>query len=153
MRPRASHVDLVPTLMTLLGVPDDGPKVDGLPLFEPGPGGLRPLARERVQIAELLRRRQIVRSVLLGDWKYLAAPRWLEPTQRPGADEAGRGDAPNLWGPPLREEVFDLASDPGERHNALAEHARVRDELAGVLERFRGTGPNYGFPPETRAAR
>jgi arylsulfatase A-like enzyme len=153
VRPRASHVDLVPTLLTLLGVSDDGSKVDGLPLFEPGPGGLRPLTRERVQIAELLRHRQVVRSVLLDHWKYLAAPHWLEPAQRPGADEGGREDAPDLWGPPQREEVFDLASDPGEHHNALAEHARVRDELAGVLERFRGTGPNYGFPLDTRAAR
>jgi arylsulfatase len=151
--PRASHVDLVPTILTLLGVPDDGSKVDGRPLFEPGPDGLRPLTRERVQIAELLQRRQIVRSVLVGDWKYLAAQRWLEPAQRSGAGERTPGDAPDLWGPPLREEVFELRGDPRERRDAVAKHARVRDELADVLERFRGTGPNYGFPPEARSAR
>jgi len=148
IKTRASHVDLVPTLLDLLGVPDGGSKVDGVPLFEIGPDGLRPVSRERVQIAELLlARRQIVRALLLDDWKYLAAWRWVDPSERASGHERSPGAAPDLWGPPLREELFHLGEDPGERRNRIDANPDVHRELAAALERFHSAGPNYGFAP------
>jgi len=83
--------------------------------------------------------------VLLDDWKYVAAWSWVPPGERWQRD-AGRPDAPpDLWGPPLREELYHLGDDPGERNDRMASDAAVARELAGVLERFRDTGPNYGF--------
>jgi hypothetical protein len=97
-----------------------------------------------VQIAELLlAKRQIVRAVLLDDWKYLATWRRVDPAER--GRRAGAAPADEPWGTPVREELFDLAADPGETRNVVAAEPRVRDGLAGVLEKFRGSGPNYGF--------
>jgi arylsulfatase A-like enzyme len=146
VRARASHVDVVPSLLDLLGITRDGPKLDGLALFEMGPEGMRPVSRERVQIAELLiPRRQIVRAVLLDDWKYVAAQTWIDPADRSGDDARPAGAVPDLWAPPVREELYHLGDDPGEARDRIGGEADVRRELAAVLARFRDTGPNYGF--------
>jgi arylsulfatase A-like enzyme len=147
---RASHVDLVPTLLTLLGVSDDGSEFDGSPLFEADSEHVIPATSERARIAELLiPRRQILRSVLQGDWKYVATWRQLDPSKRATVRERPRDREPDLWGAPVREELFYLGADPGERRNRLAAHPGVRRRLFEVLARFRDTGPNYGFAPGT----
>ena len=117
----------------------------------------RPYAREdeRVQIAELLlAKRQVVRAVLLDDWKYLATWRALDPSERSGAHDRPAATAIDLWGTPVREELYDLGSDPGERREVGAAEAHEREALASALATFRSTGPNYGFaddPPAERA--
>jgi arylsulfatase len=148
VRARASHVDLVPTLLDLLGVPAASAKVDGVPLFEMSRDGLRPLTRERVQIAELLlSKRQIVRALLFDDWKYVATWRWVDPSQRASAHERPPAGASELWGPAVREELYHLGEDPGELRNRIDARADVHHELAAVLARFESAGPNYGFAP------
>jgi arylsulfatase A-like enzyme len=134
-------VDVVPSVLDLLGVPLEGSKLDGVPVFAIDAHGARPRVDERVQIAELLlAKRQIVRAVLLDDWKYLATWRAVDPLRR---SEAREHAAVDLWGSPVHEEVYDLAGDPQERRNVITAEATVRDTLAGVLDKFRATGPNY----------
>jgi arylsulfatase len=143
---RASHVDLVPTLLTLLGVPDDGSEFDGSPLFEAGAERVIPATSEHPRIAELLiPRRQIVRSVLQGDWKYVATWRRLDPLERATTRKRPQDHELDLWGAPVREELFHLGADPGERRNLIATNARVRHDLTAALARFRDAGPNHGF--------
>jgi arylsulfatase len=143
---RASHVDLVPTFLTLLGVPDDGSEFDGSPLFEATAEGAIPAVNERPRIAELLiPRRQIVRSVLQGDWKYVATWRRLDPSERAAFRERPRDREVDLWGKPVREELYHLGADPGERRNVIATNARVHRDLGAALARFRSAGPNHGF--------
>jgi len=149
---RASHVDLVPTLLTLLGVPDEGSELDGRSLFEVGPERVTAATSGRPRIAELvIPRRQIVRSVLRGDWKYVATWRRLDPSERGSAREGPPDSEPDIWGPPVREELFHLASDPGEHRNLIAANPRVRRELFDALARFRDAGPNHAFAPGTAA--
>jgi arylsulfatase A-like enzyme len=146
-------VDLVPTLLALLGVPDDGSEFDGHPLFQVGAEGVVPETSERPQIAELLiPRRQIVRSVLEGDWKYVATWRRLDPSERATAHDRPPDPDLDFWGPPVHEELFHLGTDPGERRNLIAEEARARRELTAALARFRDAGPNHGFTAAAASA-
>ena len=45
----------------------------------------------------------------------------------------------------MREELYHLGEDPGERRNVIAEQARVHRDLGAALARFRDAGPNHGF--------
>jgi len=124
-----SGVDLLPTLLDLTGVPGDGLQLDGIPVldsagrFKPPPPGEGPFVAEL-----MIRERTMQRTAIKGDWKYIASYRWLAPEQRPEAarieqDLRDQGyDRPMLpWGPVVREELYNLAEDPGEH-----------DDLAGV---------------------
>lgn len=145
---RASHVDLVPTLLTLLGVRDDGSEFDGDSLFETDALRAIPATSERPRIAELLiPRRQVVRSVLQGDWKYVATWRRLDPPERATPRRRSPDRELDLWGPPVREELFFLPADPGEHRNLIATNARVHRELFDALASFRDAGSNHGFAP------
>jgi arylsulfatase A-like enzyme len=153
---RASHVDVVPSVLELLGVPREGSKVDGVPVFTIDADGTRPRDDERVQIAELLlAERQIMRAVLLDNWKYLATWQSVDPSERAEARVRAEAGAIDLWGSPVREEIYDLAGDPEERRNLVSTETQALDTLAAVLDKFRSAGPNYGFadnPPGSSAA-
>ena len=41
-----------------------------------------------------------------------------------------------------RYELYDLSADPGQAHNALAEHPEVVAELAALLESYRALIPD-----------
>jgi len=92
--------------------------------------------------------------VTWGDAKYLAAQRWLAPDARYAADQAGAGGAPplDLAAPPSHEELYDLATDPGERRDQLAatpERSREgRERLAGSLGAARAPREAPVVPPE-----
>jgi len=127
---RVSALDVVPSLLGLLGIAAPSARLDGAPLFSLDPGAATPEVGPRVQIAELLIPfRNPARAVTWGDAKYLAAQRWLAPEARYAADQAGASGAPPLdpAAPPSHEELYDLATDPGE----------TRDQLAAAPERGR----------------
>jgi len=145
VRTRASQVDVVPTVLALLGV-GDGETFDGSSIFEIEGPVVRPRLQERTHVAELLiARRQIVRAVLRDDWKYIASWRRVPPADRGSRPEATPATAPDLWGPPVREELFELRSDPGEKDDRSASEPGILSELADALAEFRDRGPNYGF--------
>jgi arylsulfatase A-like enzyme len=140
----ASHVDVVPTVLDLLGVDAALAAGDGRPLFSRAAEGPVPIVEDRVQIAELvLRERQIVRAVLDGRWKYILSHRVVGPMERSVHDvEAARAQLPDPWGPVVREELYDRDRDPSERRNLLLdddnlEAERVRVRLGGHLEALR----------------
>jgi arylsulfatase len=158
-----SHVDVLPSLLSLLGVPmpkagdatTDG--LDGSSLFELGPPAVRPRVTERPQIAELLvAQRQVLRAVLLDDWKYVASWRWLDPEQRFEGQRAGAPPAAELRGPPRRESLYRLSEDPGETRDRLDEApavlARLREVLAAHLSASRAAGSLPSEPaPDAQA--
>jgi arylsulfatase len=148
-----SLVDVMPTVLQLLEV-DTGPReLDGRPLF--GSENPEPVAPEDegTVIAELLiRERSVLRAVVQGEWKYIAAYRWLAPEDRPAAAaeqdaarQANRGKPRVLWSTPVREELYWLARDPEERQDLSKERPEKLAELRRTLQRYRNRTERSGL--------
>jgi arylsulfatase A-like enzyme len=164
----ASHVDIVPTVLDLLGVDVATEASDGRRLFDYAAGGLAPTLEDRAQIAELiLPERQILRAVVTGRWKYITSHQSVPAGERSAHDvEAAVAGSAGGSGPVIREELYDLDRDPGERRNLLlagddSEAARVRARLARQLHDLRARsaaetttrlpGKHLDVSPEDRA--
>jgi arylsulfatase A-like enzyme len=164
----ASHVDIVPTVLDLLGVDAAFEATDGRRLFGYAEGGLAPTLEERAQIAELiLPERQILRAIVTGRWKYITSHQSVPPGERSAHDvEAALAGSAGGSGPVIREELYDLDRDPGEGRNLLlagddSEVVRVRARLARQLRDLRASSaaatptslPSklLDAPPEDRA--
>jgi arylsulfatase A-like enzyme len=127
--------DVAPTLLELLGVASGAP-ADGRSLAAVVRGGPEPAPRplfgvRRLVSEEVAWDRGVELSVRDQRWKY-------------------------VWDSEAEHELYDLAADPGELRNVLAEHAGVAAELRGLLERhvegmprMRDAAP---LSDETRAA-
>ncbi|MDQ7005817.1 MAG: sulfatase-like hydrolase/transferase [Acidobacteriota bacterium] len=105
-----STTDLAPTLLGLLDV-TPGEDFEGRDLLADPPSADRPLYTESIYAHEELGWSPLY-GLRQGDWVYIAAP---------------------------REELYDLATDPAERHNLAAEHpertARMRTTLEEMQRR------------------
>lgn len=157
-----STVDIAPTLLALLGVAQGREAFDGVPLLLRGRSGKPVVAHvpERPLFAELLLgERNVLRGVMQDGWKYIAAVRWLEPDERPQAAarenelrrQAGGGLVPQ-WGPPVREELFRLASDAREQRNLASRAPGTVAELRTLVENFASRCPARRSPPRTLSA-
>jgi len=131
-------IDVAPTLLDLLAVPP--PKeVHGRSLVpslaRPGAGGAGKPAFSQYGDAP-------VATVLADGWKLVDNPRGYDPVCIPHAP-------PHSY-PLAKEELYDLARDPGETRNlAASEPARVAD-LQGLLRRrFAGVGRSTGKKQES----
>jgi arylsulfatase len=150
---RVSGVDLSPTLDVLFGdTPEAGP---GEPLLEWTPDGWSPRRREGPVHFELgVQTRLLVRGVAADGWKYLEARRWLAPAEREIAVrrkeiyfQPDSKEWVDPWGPVVRQELFELASDPAERRHRSDAPERL-DQLRGLLE---ATRPAVPLEPRQRA--
>lgn len=155
---RAATVDVLPTLLRLMVIPHDRGDLDGEPLFDVTGGRIRALPVGRPFVGELLiPERNVVRTSIAANWKYLAAWKWLPPSARPSAarveDEVRRvgGDktVDVFRGPIVHEELYDLARDPHEAHDTLAAAPDVRRALRARLEAYVvGSGAGGSRAPE-----
>ena len=130
---RVSLVDVLPSILGLVGVESDAPDglVDGVSLFEPGSG--RPRAVSRPHFAELLvAERNAVRAVILDDWKYMAYHRWSEPEARHDLEPI----PVDLSSLPLREELYHLAEDPGELRDRSSEFPERVESFRAMLRKY-----------------
>ena len=127
----ADHVSLIDLLPTLLGFAGLGNPLDDLqgePLFHGQAGALSYASAGRPVIAELLlETRSNLRVVIQDGHKYMAATRWYTPAECAAAArrqtrelallKAGRlAPLPDVYGPMVHEEYYDLGADPGEAH-------------------------------------
>jgi arylsulfatase A-like enzyme/Flp pilus assembly protein TadD len=117
-------VDLVPTLMSLLGLPVPS-GLDGTPL-DLGAGS--PASPRRVYLETELPFAHYgwspLHGAVDGHAKYVSAP---------------------------RPELYDLASDPGETRSLCSERAEEAGELDAWVRRARGTGSREGGSPPMAA--
>jgi arylsulfatase A-like enzyme len=105
------HIDLVPTVLDVLGLPHDA-DLPGMSLRAVADGAARDQAT--LSYAESWFQRlhfgwSELRAVRSGDWKYIAAP---------------------------RPELYDLRHDPAEAHNLIRERTAVASRLAEELDRI-----------------
>jgi len=126
----ADHVSLIDLLPTLIEFADlderrEGP--EGASLFRYDAGALSYEPAARPVIAELmLETRSNLRVVIHDNHKYMAATRWYTPAECAAAArrqprelallKAGRtARLPDIYGPTVYEEYYDLEADPGEK--------------------------------------
>jgi arylsulfatase A-like enzyme len=132
-------IDVLPTLLALLGVPPP-PRLDGRSLVpylaRPGAGGAgKPAFSEygttRIHTVEQL------------DWKLVDNPDRLDPACIPGPP----GQAP-LRFPIGRTELYDLAHDPGETTNLALRQASRAAALAGLIDQRFAHLPHRAHPQQ-----
>jgi arylsulfatase A-like enzyme len=150
-----STVDLLPTLLELMDIPRHGREFDGSALFHCRGGRPVFVPPTGPFVAELLiQHRSLLRTVIDGDWKYIAAQSWLGPESRA---ESARDQLRliqmyweqsdkrrDIWGPVLHEELFNLADDSTERRNLAGDSPerlfRLRAALQDLEARSRQRG-------------
>jgi arylsulfatase len=156
---RVGAVDLLPTLLELMGIDRAGLRLDGYPLLDSlGNPTTRPLD-EGPFVAELMiRERLMQRTVIEGDWKYIASYRWLTPAERPEAarveeDLRDRGyDRPlPPWAPVVREELYNLAEDPEEQDDLSGANEDKLREMRRGLDAYRAYCERHGLPSDGTA--
>lgn len=145
---RVSLVDVLPTVLKLMDIKYSEAEFDGTALFIPDKNGCRFKAPTSPQIAELLiQPRNLVRTVIEGDWKYIAAQKWLTLSEREEStrtrqrffaelNEGKRKRIP-LWAPIVHEELYNLSEDPGEKNNLISSNPAIRDRLNNTLRSFK----------------
>jgi arylsulfatase len=145
-----SQIDVLPSLVDLLGLDPAGAPIDGTSLFERGENGWRPRASFEPVVSELLlSERNVVRSVLWDGWRYVAAQRWVPAHERsaklrPPATTALPSVDP--WGPLVHEALYHVREDPGETRDRLAAEPERSRALRGLLA---GAIGGSREPPET----
>lgn len=129
-----SIVDILPTLLKLGKIPTDRTDFDGSALFtvnKNGQANFIPPAKPVVSEL-LIQHRNLVRVVIKDNWKYMSAIKWLTPAERSKAlinakeFERDRSRHLDTWGPPVREELYDMSTDPGELTNLVTVNKEKR---------------------------
>jgi arylsulfatase A-like enzyme len=152
-----SLVDVMPSVLTFLGLKQDSGGLDGQSLFEALAGGFGVMKTERARIAELvIPERCVLRTVTQDGWTYLASSLWAEPEARHAIAEAhrdtanafldGSRQAPSLWGAGAKEALF---RGPIDAELPLAENEQARAPLAMMLEEYRERCEKSGLTPRT----
>ena len=155
----ASGVDLLPTLLELVGISHDGLQLDGVPVLDTDGNVKPPPPGEGPFVAELMIRERIMqRTAIRGDWKYMASYRWLAPEARPdaaGIEQELRDqgyERPMLpWGPVIREELYNLAEDPAEQNDLVGAHPDRLREMRKALDSYRLYCERHGLGTEDAA--
>jgi arylsulfatase len=136
VREPVSQIDVLPSLVDLLGLEPVEAPLDGASLFEPGASGWQPRSTFRPVVSELLlAERNVVRAVLWDGWKYVAAQQWVPADQRSSKlrpPAAGTVPSVDPWGPIVHEALYAVLEDHGETRDRLAaepERSRALREL------------------------
>lgn len=134
-----SLVDLLPSLLTIQGIPYPQEDLDGRSLFRRESGDLVAEPEPRTRIAELLiADRNQMRALIRGRWKYIATLNWVSRFDRVGLSHSRRPTSDHeIWRPPLREELYDMVADPGEQNDVAAERTDLIVEFRSLVEAYR----------------
>lgn len=147
-----SIVDIMPTAISLQGIAQSD-VLSGAPLFQrENDGSWRPAPHTEPRIMELvIQSRNVVRGVVTNDILYLAYWKWLPPEACAEAARLIRGTREEIvngqvtpidtWGPIVREELYDLRTDPGARHNRADEDPEGLSRWRTYLLEYGGSCP------------
>lgn len=150
-----SLVDVLPSLREVCGLARSDPASDGRSLLTRRAGGWTAAAPTGVALAELLRPGLCeLRAVIREDEKLIRVQRDVAPRARASAlARSADEDSPDAEG---RHELYDLASDPGERldlgstaFDRMAELARLLDDYERLV-RLHGLAAPRAVPATER---
>jgi len=82
----------------------------------------------------------MIRSVVIDDWKYIGVNRAADlPNPKNWEEQTGDMEIPSagIWGKPLYEELYNLASDPFEKTNLIGDETRSLRVFRKVLYAYR----------------
>jgi arylsulfatase A-like enzyme len=137
-----STVDMLPTILGLMGIPHNINDFNGSFLFKHKGNGFYFTPPEKPYISEsFLKNRNHMRAVIKDNWKYITAIKWVPPRERPEAlKNAGKPQNKkepqlNIWGPVVHEELYNLSKDPKEKNNLLDKEKRR--ELWKIIQKYR----------------
>jgi arylsulfatase A-like enzyme len=147
---RVSTVDVLPTILEMMGIPHQRKDFDGSSLFSYEGKGACFTPPAKPIICELfVQHRGLIRTIIVDDWKYIAAQKWLRPSQRPkalvniGLFEADKNQHLDIWGPVVHEELYNLSADPGEKHNLMNEEKM--NQFRRMMEDYKLYCQEYGL--------
>jgi len=137
-----STVDILPTILELMEISHKRNDFDGTSLFKYKKRGFYFTPPSKPFISELfLEDRNLIRAVIKDNLKYITAIKWLEPQERPNVIKNGndlkrkKKSHVNIWGPIIREELYDLSTDKKEKHNIS--NKEKRRELRNIIKKYR----------------
>ena len=151
-----SLVDVLPSLVEMVGLEPMESFVDGKPLFVDTGRSLRAEPPDGPRVSEvLIQHRNVARTVVAGDWKLVQAQRWLSPAERSAIsrDEpaySGKfAEVPfDPFGAVVLEELFNLREDPTESRNLLSQRPREAEQLREMLSVYQEIAtPRSGTAP------
>jgi arylsulfatase A-like enzyme len=153
-----SHVDVLPTLMSLFDLPNSDAESDGQALFKWDAGSVAFVPPTHPTIMELIAPgRSVHRAVVSGDWKYIAVEEAHPPSERGLVEKnyaqslpalyAGTEATPPMWGEIIREKLFYLADDPGETRNLAEQAPEQLIQLREALANYRNRCEQHGLKP------
>jgi len=146
----ASVADIAPSLTALMNLPAEQGGHDGRPLFDAQ--GAQTTGAAPIVTELLIQHRNVIRAVTMDDWKYIQARRLLTPAERMRIVAGHEQQSINQmveqpfdpWSPVVREELFNLADDPGELEDLSESQPvqllRMRSLLAEFELRARALG-------------
>jgi len=147
-----STLDIFTAVTALWGIESESSPFRGRPLFTGSSGLLQARPDPGPILGELLvQHRSVIRSVIRGKWKYLAAQRWLPPEDRPqalGEGETIEGSTnrhTDIWGPVIHEELYDLEHDPGEETNLIGRYPEIQRQLYRIYLDYRRFCRDRGY--------
>lgn len=146
-----SLVDVLPTLLHLQDLPADE-LLNGTPLFRKEAGSVSLAVNGEPRVMELLiQSRCLIRAVITEDELYLAYWKWLSPEE---CEETAKLPKENRmaffegvekptdpWGPVVREEYYDLKTDPGCDNDLAAARPEALARWRAHLEAYRESCP------------
>ena len=140
-----STVDMLPMILELMEISQQVGEFDGTPLFTYKKRGFYLTPPSKPYIAELLlNNRNLIRAVIKDDWKYISALQWLEPRERPKAindfnnsseSNINKKSPVDIWGPVTWEELYNLSTDPKEKHNLP--DMEKRNEFKKIIDKYK----------------
>jgi arylsulfatase A-like enzyme len=137
-----STVDILPTLLDLMGINHKRNDFDGTALFKETTNGFVFTPPSKPYIAELLiQHRNLLRVVVKDNWKYIAALKFLEPRERKDAlknvyeVEKDIKSHLDIWGPVIREELYDLSQDPDEQRPVV--NKEKLHKMRAILQKYK----------------
>ncbi|MBX3179348.1 MAG: sulfatase [Candidatus Hydrogenedentes bacterium] len=151
---RISTVRILPTLLSLAGL--ETPAGLPRPLIEEAGGKVEAISEPGPVISENhIEFRNSSVALRDGDWTYIAWFREIPPESRHTAlridgEKIAAGAPFPIGATPVREELFNTASDPDEQRDIAAAQPDALERMRGLLEAYREAcrGAAEGAPPE-----
>ncbi len=153
-----SVADVGTTILELVNLAADDGEVTGASLLSATGAGYSPRTSAEPVLTEVVVREWAIARAVVGErYKYLHVSRDVPAADRRAVREGlveiqsamsgGGTPVPPLFGEAVREELYDLESDPGESRSVLADNPAELGRLRAMLRDYRRICESTGYRP------